>query len=327
MADNSPSFLPEPSGSGTPPRGLLVKIFIGPHGPRAGWRLLVFFAIFILCYFLELLILSRTSDWPVLLQLQKQGPLRPSVALASEVMLVIALLAAAWAMARLERRRFTDYGLARLPGRTRRFALGILWGWASVTAMLLAIRAAHGFFFGRVAQGGARLAGYGVLWAVFVLFVGFFEEFFFRGYAQFTLASGIGFWPAAVALSACFGAAHLINPGEGWAGAMSAGLMGLFFCFTLHRTGNLWFAMGMHASFDFSEIFLYAVPVSGISPAAGHLLETSFRGPNWLTGGTVGPEASLAGFVVIALLFWLFDRLHPPEKFSTAAELPSVNGK
>ncbi len=41
-----------------------------------------------------------------------------------------------------------------------------------------------------------------------------FEEFLFRGYAQFTLATGIGFWPAATALSAAFGAVHLHNSGE-----------------------------------------------------------------------------------------------------------------
>jgi CAAX protease family protein len=323
MADNSPTFFPDPGGSpGSRPRGFLGKIFLGPRGPRAGWRLLVFSAIFVLCWFILLQILRHTPYWSALVQMQQGGALHPGVSLLSETVMVIALLAAAWAMARLEKRGFGDYGLARLPGSSRRFALGILWGWASVTVMLLVIRAAHGFSFGRVAPGGARLAGYGLLWACFVLLVGFFEEFSFRGYCLFTLASGIDFWSAAVVLSACFGAAHLINPGEGWAGAASAGLIGLFFCFTLRRTGSLWFAIGMHASFDFSEIFLYSVRVSGFPPA-GHLLETSFRGPNWLTGGTVGPEASVAGFLVIALLFPLFDRLYPPREFSTAAQLPS----
>jgi len=44
------------------------------------------------------------------------------------------------------------------------------------------------------------------------LLVGLFEEFLLRGYTQFTLARGIGFWLAAVLLSTAFGASHLKNP-------------------------------------------------------------------------------------------------------------------
>jgi len=313
MAGQPPTPSPD-SGlpPGTSPARLLTEIFLGPGGPRTGWRLLVFAAIFIFMQFLLFESLTHSPFGPGLMRMAKAASLHPLAALVSEVTLVIALLVAVSLMARIEKRNLRIYGLARRPGSARRFVHGLLWGWAAVTVMLLVIRAAHGFSFGRLADGGARLAGYGMLWGLFVLLVGFFEEYSFRGYAQFTLASGMGFWPAAVLLSAGFGAAHLINRGETLAGAVSAGLMGLFFCLTLRRTGNLWFAIGMHASFDFSEIFLYSVPVSGL-PSVGHLLDSSFSGPNWLTGGAVGPEASVAGFIVIALLFLLFDRLYPQE--------------
>jgi CAAX protease family protein len=309
MADRPPTLSP---GSGGSPHGPLTRIFIGPRGPRAGWRLLVFAAIFLLVWFILLKTLTHSSYGHRIARMARTGSLHPLVALVSEIVLVIALLVAVAVMARIEKRNFRDYGLVRRPGSARRFALGLLWGWAAVTVILLIIRSAHGFSFGGLAGGGIRLARYGLLWAIFVLLVGLFEEFSFRGYAQFTLASGMGFWSAAVLLSACFGALHLTNPGETAAGALSAGLFGLFFCLTLRRTGNLWFAIGMHASVDFSEIFLYSVPVSGL-PTAGHLLNSSFSGPNWLTGGTAGPEASAAAFVVIALLFLLFDRLYRPE--------------
>src|SRR3989442_350419 len=121
-----------------------------------------------------------------------------------------------------------------------------------------------------------------------LLLVGFSEEFLFRGYALYTLSTGIGFWPAAGLLSALFGAVHLHNPGESWIGGLSAGLIGLFFCFTVRRTGSLWFAIGLHAAWDYSESFVYSVPDSG-AMVPGHLLNSSFHGPRWLTGGTVGP--------------------------------------
>jgi uncharacterized protein len=128
------------------------------------------------------------------------------------------------------------------------------------------------------------------------------------------LASGIGFWPAAALLSASFGALHLSNKGESWLGALAAGLIGFFFCLTLRRTCNLWFAVGFHMSFDWGETFLYSVPNSGtVEP--GHLLNSSFQGPRWLTGGTVGPEGSVFVFILIALLWITFDRLYREVKY------------
>jgi len=135
--------------------------------------------------------------------------------------------------------------------------------------------------------------------------VGFFEEFLLRGYTQFTLTRGIGFWSSAIFLSAAFGAIHLGNKGEDIFGALAAALIGLFFCLTLRRTGNLWFAVGLHASWDWGETFLYSVPNSGTT-APGHLLNSSFQGPRWLTGGSVGPEASVFVFIVIGLMWLLF---------------------
>jgi hypothetical protein len=69
----------------------------------------------------------------------------------------------------------------------------------------------------------------------------------------------------------------------------------------------------MHASWDWGESFLYSVPDSG-QVATGHLLSSSFHGSRWLTGGSVGPEGSVFVFVVIALLWLIFDRVYPPPK-------------
>jgi uncharacterized protein len=80
-----------------------------------------------------------------------------------------------------------------------------------------------------------------LLWAIGFLRAGGFEEFLFRGYSQFTLGSGIGFWPAAFLISAAFGAALLSKSGEGWVGALSVFAWGMFGCFALLRAGNLWF--------------------------------------------------------------------------------------
>ncbi|OLD69499.1 MAG: hypothetical protein AUF63_00490 [Candidatus Rokubacteria bacterium 13_1_20CM_70_15] len=135
--------------------------------------------------------------------------------------------------------------------------------------------------------------------------------FVVRGYPQFTLASGIGFWRAAALLSLLFGGLHyFLKPMEDLADFASVGLIGLFLCLTLRRTGSLWFAVGFHAGFDYAALTIVGAPNTGNGgrPISDHLLVTTFTGPDWLTGGPRGIEASLLVFPVIAALFVLFQR-------------------
>jgi hypothetical protein len=194
-----------------------------------------------------------------------------------------------------------------------------MWGIAMISAIIFLIRAFGGFSFGDPALHGSKLWGYAVLWGFVFILVGIFEEFLFRGYSQFTLATGIGFWPAATLLSAGFGAVHLHNVGEDKVGALSVFVIGMFFCLTLWRTGNLWFAVGLHAAFDWGETFLYSVPDSGLV-APGHLLNSSLHGPAWLTGGMVGPEGSVMSFVVVGITAIIFVFVYPIKKVAPAIQ-------
>ena len=301
--------------SGTTPRSLLAPpvgpiegvraIFWNERELRAGWRLLIYIALF-------LAIGGAESFAAVHLHLVtvKSTNIAASGLLIQELILFFAAFAAAAIMGALEARGIGDYGLPGAEMFGLRFWQGLVWGLVMVSATILLIWLLRGFSFGGLALHGSALWGYAVLWALVFLVVGLFEEFLFRGYTQFTLASGIGFWPAATVISAVFGASHLRNTGEDIAGALSVFVIGMFFCLTLRRTGNLWFAVGLHASFDWGETFLFSVPNSGIV-APGHLLNSSFHGPVWLTGGTVGPEASVMAFVVVALAAAIFSRVFP----------------
>lgn len=309
------TFEQKPEGS-APPRSLLsppagiirghATIFWNEREMRAGWRVMIYLALFFV-------IGSAESFVAVFLRLPMvtSTQISASALLIQELILLSAAFAPAAILGALEGRGFRDYGLPGTDAFLRRFWQGIFWGLLMISAMILLIRLLGGFSFGNLALGGPALWGYAALWGLVFLSVGFFEEFFFRGYTQFTLASGIGFWPAATAISAAFAALHLRNGGEGPAGALSLFVIGMFFCLTLRRTGNLWFAVGLHASFDWGETFLFSVPNSGVV-APGHLLDSSLHGPAWLTGGTVGPEGSVMAFAVIAVAAVIFSRMYPP---------------
>src|SRR5579875_1233615 len=169
-------------------------------------------------------------------------------------------------------------------------------------ALICRLRAArHGGF----SVSGILLRGLAAVRFAFLYFLGFiavaiFEEFSFRGYLQSTLQLAAGFWPAAVILAVVFGALHLGNRGEAAFGAVMAGCFGLLAAFTLRRTGTIWFAIGVHALWDWGETYFYSVRDSGTA-ATGSLLRSDFHGPTWLTGGSVGPEGSAIVFIVLAI--------------------------
>jgi hypothetical protein len=230
--------------------------------------------------------------------------------LREESIALVSALSTALLMSGIERRPFGAYGL---PGRGafgKHFWQGTLFGLVEISTVLGVIAALGGYRFGALALHGSELWRWAIFWGAFFLIVGFYEEFAFRGYVQFTLGQGVGFWPAAVVLSLIFGVMHSTNQGESWMGIAGVVLTGMFWCLTLRRTGTLWFAVGMHASFDFAETFLYSVPDSGeVFP--GHLSNATIHGPGWLTGGTAGPEASILDFLVLIIFFFLFHRLFP----------------
>jgi hypothetical protein len=165
-----------------------------------------------------------------------------------------------------------------------------------------------------LALSGAQIAKFALLWGVVFLLVGIFEEFLVRGYLFYTLASGIRFWPAAVLTSAVFFAGHIRNQGETWFGLADVFVIGMFFCFTLWRTGDLWFAVGLHASWDWGQSFFYSVADSGMI-APGHLFRMHTQGPAWLSGGTVGPEGSIVSLASHLLLFLLFALVYKRRKW------------
>jgi membrane protease YdiL (CAAX protease family) len=234
----------------------------------------------------------------------------PKILTISEGSLLAGAFAAGVAMSQLEERSFGDYGLPLQGAFGKLFWQGALFGLAEISVVIGAIAALGTYHFGSLAIHGTELLRWAAFWGAFFVLVGLYEEFAFRGYVQFTLAQAIRFWPAAVLLSVAFGLVHSTNPGENKLGLAGVMVTGLLWCFTLRRTGNLWFAVGMHASFDFGETFLYSVPDSGMV-FPGHLSNATLAGPKWLTGGSAGPEASVCDFIVLLLFFYVFHRLYP----------------
>jgi membrane protease YdiL (CAAX protease family) len=203
-------------------------------------------------------------------------------------------------VSRMEKRPLRDYGIPPHQAFRKRFWEGSVWGFTMLSAILLILRASGHFRIDSVALTGGAISRYGLGWAAVFLAVATTEEFAYRGYLLFSFSRRMRFWPAALITSVVFGVAHLGNPGENALGILQIVATGLVFCLTIRRTGNLWFAVGFHAAWDWAETFLYGTPDSG-RIGIGRFLNTSVQGPNWLTGGSAGPEGSVIVFLVLLL--------------------------
>ena len=337
--------VPEP-----PQRSLAHRIFIGPFGLRAGWSLLIYCAILAAIVFSVQAIhnynknqahqaavaaakaAGKTSPADSV-KPDPHAPMPVGEAVEEEGISFAVILVVSLIMAVIERRRFTAYGLGgqRPAGR---FLVGAVWGVAALSLLVGTLRALHLVSFDAQLDHGWQIFGWGGAQLIGFLFVGLLEEYLFRGYLQFTLTRGlvglanlisrpharsIAFWMATVITSGLFFLAHTGNTGEDKLGLLLVFLAGVSFVVALWRTGSLWWAIGFHMAWDWSQSFLYGVPDSGLI-VQGRLFATHAMGNPLLSGGADGPEGSVFCIpillLVIAVLF-LFTRPSPQPALET----------
>jgi CAAX protease family protein len=290
-----------------PPASTAHFVFFNSRGLRAGWRLAIFVGILGGIYGPFTLAVRLAQQYatpagvsgasaPKLADLSYFLPVLLGI---SELIAFLVVLLVSWVMSRIERRKVGEYGLPLVKPAWSRFFTGyVLWGFLPLSLLLLSMRGLRVFYFGDFNLHGAPILYWGLLWAFAFLMVGFLEEYLSRGYALYTLADGIGFWPAATVMAVLFAWGHMTNGGETRIGIVGVFLFAIFSAVTLRRTGNLWLAVGAHAGWDWGQSFFYGVSDSGIQ-MSGHLLNPHVQGPDWLSGGSVGPEGS-----VLTLLLW-----------------------
>ncbi len=230
---------------------------------------------------------------------------RPSLFLIFESPSIVGVLIASVIVAKLSGRSARDLGYGPKNAGTLLLAGSVL-GLAAPMLLIAGIAALGGFSFGTFSMHGTQLAAYALAWLAAMFALGLAEEMTFRGPAFLLLGDSIGLWLSALVTTAIFVLLHAFKPGENVADLTSVGLLGFFMAFTVIRTGSIWFAVGFHALFDYTALYVLGAPNSGNhggEPIPTRLLTGSYHGPAWLTGGRLGIEASWLIFPIVALLF------------------------
>jgi uncharacterized protein len=296
-------------------------VFVGRDGLRALWSLLIYiFMVAALGIGLTKLLHPFVGNVNVM---------RPRGMIFAETLTFLIVLIPALVMSRIEGRPAGAYGLPLKGAFGKHFWSGAFWGLALLCVVMLCMKAVGAYSFGSIALSPLEIVKYAALWAIGFLMVGFFEEYCFRGYLLYTLTRGLGFWPAAILTSCLFAWVHHGNPGETRMGLAEIVLIALVFAVSVQRTGSLWWAVGIHMSYDWGESFLFSVPNSG-TVVTGHLSNATLNGSKWLSGGTVGPEASLFNLVgeiaLLVIVMWLYPQVNYPTAVRKAEmlEMPAI---
>lgn len=202
----------------------------------------------------------------------------------------LVFLVCKFAVSRLGRHPRDDLPLAIAPAH---LAAGLALGFA-IFAGVVGMAALLGVY---------RITGWGTLegWLGFFMAGGvvasFVEEVIFRGVIFRWLEELAGSWIALIVSGALFGFAHIANDNatlfSSVAIAIEAGVL-LGAAYMLTR--SLWLAVGLHAGWNLTQGLVFDVSVSGNE--VDGIVEAQLSGPQWLSGGAFGLEASVIALVV-----------------------------
>jgi len=296
---------------------MISKLFVKDARLRPIWRVIMYAVVVMVVA----TVLAATFD--VILGRGFEEQLSLGVIIESELAVALAVLVASIVLRRyLDRRSVASLGLAARGPWVRLFCIGVLLG-AGMQAVANAIL---------WVSGSAHVTGHATLASSLQLIVAaiavllpaaFVEEMSFRGYILQNLWEDWGLVPAIVVSSIGFAALHISNPHSREQLSLTAtGLIifALWACMSLVWTKSLWLALGAHMAWNLFEGPIFGLPLSGLSMPVPTVLRQSVNGPQWLTGGSFGPEAGVISFVALIVGLLVLRALYLKGAFADAAD-------
>ena len=111
-------------------------------------------------------------------------------------------------------------------------------------------------------------------------------------------------WAALLVSAVFFGWTHISNDNATWWSSLAIAIeAGLLLAAAYKWSGTLWVPIGIHWAWNYVQGNVFGLAVSGINIGDG-MLATSVNGPDIITGGAFGPEASIVA-VILGTFFTL----------------------
>lgn len=190
----------------------------------------------------------------------------------------------------IERREVSELSL---PGMAKEMGIGILVGAGLYTGCMLIL-----MVMGIYRMDGLNPASFLIPAIASALSSGFLEELLFRGALFRIVEEWLGSWISIIISSAVFGLVHLANPDATLIGAIFISVeAGVLLAAAYMVTRRLWMSIGFHVSWNYTQSAVFGGIVSGGIAEPG-LIKPILEGPDLLTGGQFGLEASLTAFLL-----------------------------
>lgn len=215
---------------------------------------------------------------------------------------VLDLLVVAGLLA-ITRRRFDAFPLSG-PRMAHNASSGFVIGVAVMVGAILAIIISGSASVSLSQQSPGSAVLYASAWLTFGLIGAAGEELAGRITVLLVAQPLIGRRGAILASGILFAGIHLGNPGVTNVWLARLFFQGLLLAYAMYRTGSFWWSVGYHAGWNWGGAPLFGAAGSGYLNQ-GHLLNFVATGPDWITGGAVGPEGSIFAFFAMLAAFVL----------------------
>ncbi len=197
-----------------------------------------------------------------------------------------------------------DRGGSRWGGAAREWASGVAIGAGLFTLVVGITWALGGYRINGWAYTPSILAS-GIAMAIVS---GIIEEILLRGIIFRFVEAAAGSIIALIFSAGLFGVLHIGNPGASWIAAFAIAIeAGVMLAAVYMITRRLWAVIGLHMAWNFTQGPVFGVPVSGIKDPGFAM--SSLQGPDWMTGGAFGLEASVTAMLVATsagvILLWI----------------------
>ncbi|UCE65703.1 MAG: CPBP family intramembrane metalloprotease [Candidatus Zixiibacteriota bacterium] len=278
---------------------------------RAGWRILIFIVFYIL--------LSRILSKVTLGIFDYPDKTAWSWWVTRGFVVILASSMVVWVIRKyIDKKTFISLGLRLDSLAVKDFFMGLVISGLMIGTIFIIFLISGFLEIGEVSwnNSGIFAAFEILLWFFGIgLAVGWSEELAFRGYLLQNMKDGMGMFWAVLLSCLLYGLLHMSNPNSTLLSGVLIAVFGLLRIFGWLRTSQLWLSMGMHVGWDFFQGPILGFTVSGMNTES--LIKHKMSGPNWITGGSFGPEAGIVVLPVIifGLIFmylWTVKRKNIP---------------
>jgi uncharacterized protein len=143
---------------------------------------------------------------------------------------------------------------------------------------------------------------------ILFMLISWLEEISFRAYILNNLMDSFGRYTALLISSVLFALFHMLNPELSLLSFINLILAGLLLGLVYMHTGAIWYALGLHFSWNFFQGPIFGFSVSGIGMKG--LISQHPAGDPLISGGNFGFEGSVVCSVLIIVFLFIPGRYY-----------------